>query len=108
VATGNFVPGDWGYILNTDPATEQKTGYEGSNTIYLGRNLFDDFYDDHHHSYTYEQKLDEVYQWRHGVFSRSRDAKKIKPLTAEEQALLGNTPDAGGLQLDVRAVPRYF
>jgi len=108
VATGNFVPGDWGYILNTDPATQQKTGYEGSNVIYLGRNRFDDFYDDHNHSYTYEQKLDEVYQWRNGVFSRLRDAKKIKPLTAEEQALLGNTPDAGGLQLDIRAVPRHF
>jgi hypothetical protein len=76
--------------------------------IYLGRNRFDDFYDDHNHSYTYEQKLDEVYQWRNGVFSRLRDAKKIKPLTAEEQALLGNTPDAGGLQLDIRAVPRHF
>ena len=33
---GNFIPGDWGYILNTDPASEQKTGYEGSNAIYLG------------------------------------------------------------------------
>jgi hypothetical protein len=108
VAAGNFVPGDWGYILNTDPVTQLKTGYEGSNVIYLGRNLFDDFYDDHNHSYTYEQKLDEVYQWRNGVFSRSRDANKIKPLTAEEQAQLSNTPAAGGLQLDLRAVPRYF
>jgi hypothetical protein len=108
VAAGNFVPGDWGYILNTDPASEQKTGYEGSNAIYLGRNRLSDYYNDHNHSYTYEQKLDEVYQWRNGVFSRSRDAKKIKPLTAEELALLGNTPDAGGLQLDIRVVPRHF
>ena len=108
VAVGNFVPGDWGYILNTDPASEQKTGYEGSNAIYLGRNRFDDFYDDHNHSYTYEQKLDEVYQWRNGVFSRRRDAKKIKPLSAEKMAMLANTPASGGLQLDIRAVPRYF
>lgn len=108
VATGNFVPGDWGYILNTDPNSEQKTGYEGSNAIYLGRNRFDDYYNDNNHSYTYEQKLDEVYQWRNGVFSRLRDANKIKPLTADEQAQLARTPDIGGLQLDVRAVPRYF
>jgi hypothetical protein len=108
VATSNFVPGDWGYILNTDPVTQQKTGYEGSNVIYLGRNLFDDFYDDHNHNYTYEQKLDEVYQWRNGVFSRSRDANKIKPLTAQELAKLGNTPDTGGMQMDIRAVPRHF
>ena len=108
VAAGNFVPGDWGYFVNTDSSSQLKTGYEGSNVIYLGRNRFDDFYDDHNHSYTYEQKLDEVYQWRNGVFSRQRDANKIKPLTAEEQAMLGNIPEDGGLQLDIRAVPRQF
>lgn len=108
VPSGNFVPGDWGYIVNTDTDSEQKTGYEGSNAIYLGRNRFDDYYDDNDHSYTYEQKLDEVYQWRNGVFSRMRDADKIKRLTSKEQALLGNTPDSGGLQLDVRAIPKYF
>ena len=108
VASGNFVPGDWSYILNTDPLSEQKTGYEGSNAIYLGRNRFDDYYNDNNHSYTYEQKLDEVYQWRNGVFSRLRDVKKIKLLSAEEQALLGNTPEDGGLELDKRVVPRHF
>jgi hypothetical protein len=108
VAVGNFVPGDWGYFVNTDSPTQQKTGYEGSNVIYLGLNRFDDFYDDHNHSYTYEQKLDEVYQWRNGVFSRSRDAKKIKPLTTQERVLLSSTPDIGGIQLDIRAVPRHF
>ena len=108
VASGNFVPGDWGYLQNTDANTNQKTGYEGSNAIYLGRNKFDDYYNDHMHGYTYEQKLDEVYQWRNGVFSRLRDAKKIKPLTVEEQARLGSTPDQGGIQLDIRVVPRYF
>lgn len=108
VAPENFIPGDWGYILNTDANSEQKTGYEGSNAIYLGRNRFDDYYNDNNHSYTYEQKLDEVFQWRNGVFSRSRDADKIKHLSPQEQALLGNTPASGGLELDLRAVPRYF
>lgn len=108
VAVGNFVPGDWGYILNTDPASGQKTGYEGSNAIYLGRNRLSDYYNDHDHSYTYEQKLDEVYQWRNGVFSRRRDAKKIKPLSVDELTVLANTPTSGGLQLDIRAVPKYF
>jgi Protein-glutamine gamma-glutamyltransferase len=108
VAPGNFVPGDWSYILNTDPVSEQKTGYEGSNAVYLGRNRFDDYYNDNNHSYTYEQKLDEVYQWRNGVFSRSRDADKIRLLTPEQQALLTRKPEQGGLQVEVRAVPRYF
>jgi hypothetical protein len=108
VAAGNFVPGDWSYILNTDPASWKKTGYEGSNAIYLGRNRMSDYYDDHNHSYLYEEKLDEVYQWRNGVFSRRRDAKKIKPLSAAELARLGSTPADGGLQMDIRAVPRSF
>jgi len=108
IAPHNFVPGDWGYILNTDAATAQKTGYEGSNAVYLGRNRFDDYYDDNGHGYTFEQKLDEVYQWRHGVFSRSRDAQKIKPLTPEAQDLLSSTPLAGGILLDMRVVPEFY
>lgn len=108
VAAGNFVPGDWVYLLNTDPASNQKTGYEGSNAIYMGHNNFDDYYNDHSHSYTYEQKLDEVYQWRNGVFNRSRDGHKVKALDAEALARMTSLPSAGGLQLDTRLVPRYF
>lgn len=108
VAPRNFVPGDWVYFLNTDAATREKTGYEGSNAIYLGRNRFDDYYNDHAHSYTYEQKLNEVYQWRNGVFSRSRDADKVKPLLAEDYERLGTTPANKGLVLDIRASPYFF
>lgn len=108
VAAGNFVPGDWAYLLNTDATTVEKIGYEGSNAIYMGRNRFDDYYNDHRHSYTYEQKLDEVYQWRNGVFNRSRDEHKIKQLSAADLTRLGSTPTAGGIQLDVRVAPRHF
>ena len=108
VAPGNFVPGDWAYFLNTDDISHEKIGYEGSNAIYLGGNRFDDFYNDHVHSYTYEEKLNEVYQWRHGVFSRSRDAAKIKPLTYEQLKDLSRSPADGGLQLDIRVSPRLF
>lgn len=108
VAPRNFVPGDWIYILNTDPVSSDKTGYEGSNAIYLGRNRFDDYYDDNDHSYTYRQKLDEVYQWRNGVFSRSRDAAKIKPLTDKDYKRLSATPANGGLTIDVRVFPYIF
>lgn len=108
VAQGHFVPGDWAYFLNTDALTYEKTGYEGSNAIYLGGNRFDDFYNDHNHSYTYEEKLNEVYQWRHGVFSRSRDADKTKPLTPAQLGQLSHTPANGGLQLDFRVSPRLF
>jgi hypothetical protein len=101
----NFVPGDWAYMLNNDPVSSLKTGYEGSNAIYLGRNKFADFYNDNHHTYTYEEKLDEVYQWRHGVFSRYRDFAKIHPLSDEGLEQLGRSPDAGGFVLNFRVFP---
>ena len=104
----NFVPGDWGYLLNTDPMSNQKTGYEGSNAIYLGRNKFDDYYNDNHHSYTSQQKLDEVFQWRNGVFSRSRDYAKIKPLTPHDIERLSTSPREGGILTDIRVFPYLF
>ncbi len=108
IAPRNFVPGDWVYFLNTDPVSSQKTGYEGSNAIYLGRNKFSDYYDDNDHAYAYLQKMDEVYQWRNGVFSRSRDADKIRPLTEQEVRHLGTPPANGGILMDIRAVPYFF
>ncbi len=108
IAPKNFVPGDWAYLLNTDQQTYQKTGYEGSNAIYLGRGKFDDYYNDHNHAYSYRQKLHEVYQWRHHVFSRRRDADKVKPLTARDIERLGRTPAEGGIVLSLRIAPYLF
>lgn len=108
VAAKNFVPGDWVYFLNTDAVTQEKTGYEGSNAIYLGRNRFDDYYNDHDHFYTYEEKMNEVYQWRHGVFSRTRDADKVRPLHADDYERLGQTPEDKGMVLDIRVAPYFF
>ena len=108
VAAKNFIPGDWIYILNTDLPSHNKIGYEGSNPIYLGHNKFADYYNDNQHAYSYQQKMDEVYQWRNGVFSRSRDAARIKPLLPQEMERLGKTPDNGGLMTDLRVFPYYF
>jgi len=108
IAKDNFVPGDWLYFLNTDTNSYQKTGYEGSNAVYLGLNRFDDYYNDNNHAYSYSQKLDEVYQWRNGVFSRSRDAKKIKPLSEQDLETLSEAPDKGGLLNTFRVFPYQF
>ena len=108
VEPGNFVPGDWNYFRNTDVKTQFKTGYEGSNAIYLGGNLFDDYYNDHFHGYTFERKLDEVYQWRHGVFSRSGNAESIVELSVEERFKLTLSPQKGGLVETYRIVPLFF
>jgi len=106
VKPGNFVPGDWIYMLNPDEVSYQKTGYEGSNAIYLGMNKFSDYYNDHEHSFSYRQKLNEVYQWRHGVFSRTRDAEKVVPLTDSDYDQLSLSPEKGGLVIPNRIVPR--
>lgn len=104
----NFVPGDWIYILNTDPVSYQRTGYEGSNAIYLGRNKFDDYYNDHHHAYNYVQKLNEVFQWRNGVFNRVRDAAKIQALNDADIQRLSRRPSEGGLLKSIRVTPYFF
>lgn len=104
----NIVPGDWMYFENTDFKTKEKLGYEGSNSIYLGQNKFNDFYNDNNHSYSLEEKLDEVYQWRNEVFSRSRDAAKIQHLSHEYLMLLLKTPKDGGLLRDYRVTHYNF
>ncbi|MEI6655239.1 MAG: hypothetical protein WCP45_10755 [Verrucomicrobiota bacterium] len=108
VASDNFIPGDWAYFLNPDPITCQKTGYEGSNSIYLGRDKFDDYYNEHDHSYSFRQKLDEVYQWRNHVFNRKRDRAKIKPLDENQFKSLTNDPAQGGVIFKYRAVVKQF
>lgn len=108
IAPMNFVPGDWIYMLNTDPITYKKVGYEGSNAIYLGRGKFDDYYNDNRHSYTYLQKLDDVYQWRNGVFNRRRDIKRVEPLGRLDYEHLGRPPADGGLVESFRVFPYLF
>lgn len=108
IAPRNFVPGDWVYFLNTDPVSYQKTGYEGSTAIYLGRNKFSDYFNDHHHAYSYQQKVNEVFQWRNGVFNRIRDAAKAKPLTTQDIENLSRTPAEGGIVTDIRVFPYFF
>lgn len=98
----NIVPGDWIYFENTDAKTKEKLGYEGSNSIYLGQNKFNDFYNDNNHSYSLEEKLDEVYQWRNEVFSRTRHADKIKPISHEDLMGLLNSPKEGGILREYR------
>ncbi len=104
----NFVPGDWVYMINTDPHSNTKTGYEGANAIYLGGGKFSDYFNDHNHAYPYDRKMDEVYQWRNGVFSRSRDWAKVKPLSPAKKLMLDKSPEEGGQVMPYRIVPRWF
>ena len=105
VAPKNFVPGDWAYFLNPDPVSRQKTGFEGSNAIYLGGGRFDDYYGENNHSFTYEEKLDEVFQWRNGVYNRGRDEAKRNALSGDDLERLGLPPRDGGLLQPWRIIP---
>lgn len=105
---GNYIPGDWMYLLNPDENSRENVGYEGSNAIYLGMNRFSDYYKDHGNSFSFQQKVNEVYQWRHGVYSRTRDADKAVPLNPQDYAQLSRSPANGGLLADMRIVPRPF
>ena len=104
----NYIPGDWVYFWNTDPITYQKTGYEGSNAIYLGNNRFNDYYNDNDGSYSFEEKLDELFQWKNGVFSRSRHLNKIQPKNLKELYKGAASPENGGFIISSRLVPRIF
>jgi hypothetical protein len=108
VAPMNFIPGDWIYFMNNDPKSSDMDGYEGSNTIYMGRASFDDFYNDNQHHYLYNEKIQNIYNWRHGVFSRSRHYELIKNLSSEQIDALGLSPEEGGFVLGNRAVPYFF
>ena len=108
VAPYNFVPGDWSYFLNTDPVSHQRLGYEGSNTIYLGSGIFDDFFNDNNHHYLYHEKITEVYQWKQGVFNRVRDYDKLAPVSSELLDQLSQSPRNGGFVLRYRAVPYFY
>lgn len=104
----NFIPGDWVYFVNNDKRSAEIDGYEGSNTIYMGRASFDDFYNDNQHHYLYNEKLSTIYNWRNRVFSRSRDYSRLQTLSAEQIHQLGLSPEEGGFLIKNRATPYFF
>ena len=108
VAPMNFIPGDWVYFVNTDKDSSEKDGYEGSNSIYMGRASFDDFYNDNEHHYLYNEKIQNIYNWRNGVFSRSRHFQRMQILSAEQLHQFGLSPEEGGFLVKNRAIPYFF
>lgn len=108
VAPMNFVPGDWVYFVNNDPKSSDVDGYEGSNSIYMGRASFDDFYNDNEHHYLYNEKIQNIYNWRNGVFSRSRHFQRMQTLSAEQLHQFGLSPEEGGFLVKNRAIPYFF
>jgi Protein-glutamine gamma-glutamyltransferase len=61
-----YVPGDRVWFKNPDERFSNASGYEGSWVIYLGGGKFSNFWK-RDAPYTLNNKLMEVYHWRHGV-----------------------------------------
>ena len=62
-----YVPGDRVWFRNPDDRSSDVAGYEGSWVIYLGHNLFTNFWK-RDQPFTLETKCVEVYHWRDGAF----------------------------------------
>jgi hypothetical protein len=95
------VPGDWGWIKNTDNSSSNEICAEGSNIIYGGGGRFVNYYADGPVR-TLDEALKRVYGWRLGV-----DNGEIELPEDVMQRLRGD-PRSGGLLRDVRDVPRLF
>lgn len=108
VSERSIIPGDWIYMLNPDPVSFQKTGYEGSNAVYAGLDRFASYYDPSGPRYSTVEKINDVYQWRHGVFDRPRDLHKEEKVSAEFLENLLAPLSKGGMLVPIRAVPYFF
>ena len=62
-----YVPGDRVWFRNPDDRSSDISGYEGSWVIYLGHNLFTNFWK-RDQPFSLETKCVEVYHWRDGAF----------------------------------------
>jgi hypothetical protein len=62
-----YVPGDRVWFRNPDDRSSDVSGYEGSWVIYLGHNLFTNFWK-RDQPFSLEAKCVEVYHWKDGVF----------------------------------------
>lgn len=62
-----YVPGDRVWFRNPDDRSSDIPGYEGSWVIYLGHNLFTNFWK-RHSPFTLQTKCVEVFHWKDGAY----------------------------------------
>ena len=64
---GYYVPGDRVWFRNPDDRSSDISGYEGSWVIYLGHNLFTNFWK-RNSPFTLQTKCVEVFHWKDGAY----------------------------------------
>ena len=101
VPWNHWVPGDWGWIKNTDARSASELGDEGTNLIYAGGGKFVNYYTDHPPE-SLDDALKRVFDWRFAA----NEAKQ--ELSTVEKSRLRRDPRYQGLLRDVRDVPKLF
>lgn len=77
-----YVPGDRVWFRNPDDRSSDVAGYEGSWVIYLGHNLFTNFWK-RDQPFSLETKCIEVYHWRDGLYIDSQGEPQINEAIVE-------------------------
>lgn len=101
VPWNHWVPGDWGWIKNTDPKSSEELGSEGCNIIYAGGGMFVNYYPERPPK-TLDESIRRVYGWQFGL---EEGELEISPEVAKR---LRQDPRAGGMLRDVRDVPKLY
>ncbi|MEM1408025.1 MAG: hypothetical protein AAGG59_14690, partial [Bacteroidota bacterium] len=72
IAVDDWIPGDWGYILNTKfSGLEKDVGLEGENIIYAGNDLFWGHFGPGNEYKTLKEWFDKVKSWHGGALIES-------------------------------------
>lgn len=101
VPWNHWVPGDWGWIKNTDEKSSREFGSEGSNIIYAGGGVFVNYYPERPVK-NLDQLIKRVYGWSVGL-----DEEEVALDEALAQTLRKDPRD-GGMLRDVRDFPKLF
>lgn len=90
VPTNYYVPGDRVWFKNPDEFSSNAYGYEGSWVIYLGAGRFSNFWK-RDAAYTLQDKMLEIYHWRHGASLNDQSTTLMNEAVVEEEVAMTRT-----------------
>ena len=100
-----YVPGDRVWFRNPDSISSDIPGYEGSWVIYLGRNLFTNFWK-RDYPFSLETKCVEVYHWKDGV-QRNTKGEPVMNESLVESCVKATLQDPQQYQTVLHRMMRY-
>ncbi len=100
-----YVPGDRVWFRNPDSRSSDVSGYEGSWVIYLGHNLFTNFWK-RDQPFTLETKCIEVFHWKDGAYL-DQDGELQIDETIVESCVAKTLADPVSYQKTLERMMRY-